>query len=148
MATLQPPPELPRMRIPENLAGIIEHYVVRLSTDERAVLETAAVCGVDFRAGTIAAVLNRDATSVATICDHLARGRLWLRAPADDGSNVRELGYSFRHAVFRQWLYERIGPTQRTELQCKVAAALERQRTAARLSQLQRRRVVHPAASL
>ena len=115
--------QLPRMRIPENLAGIIEHNVARLSSDERAVLETAAVCGVDFRAGTIAAVLDRDAASVATVCGHLARGRLWLRAPADDGSNVRELGYSFRHAVFRQWLYERIGPTQRTELQCKVAAA-------------------------
>ena len=43
--------QLPRMGIPENLAGIVEHYVARLSSDERAVLQAAAVCGVDFRAG-------------------------------------------------------------------------------------------------
>ena len=122
--------QLPRMGIPENLAGIVEHYVARLSSDERAVLQAAAVCGVDFRAGTVAAALDRDATSVATVCGHLARGRLWLRAPAGDGNNARELGYSFRHAVFRQWLYERIGLTRRTELQRKIAATLERQRTA------------------
>ena len=116
MATLQPPANCRGSRIPENLAGIIEHYVARLSSDERAVLEAATVCGADFRADTIAAVLDRDAAAVATVCGHLARGRLWLRAFADDGSNAQEPWYSFRHAVFRQWLYERIGPTQRTEL--------------------------------
>lgn len=121
--------ELSRMRVPESLAGIIEHYVAQLSSDERTVLETAAVCGVDFRAGTIATVLDRDAASVATLCGQLARGRLWLRAHSDDESDVREMGYSFRHVVFRQCLYERIGRTQRTELECKVSAVLERQCT-------------------
>ena len=84
--------QLPRMSIPESLAGIVEHYVARLSSDERAVLEAAAVCGVAFRADTIAAALDRDAASIATVCGHLARGRLWLRVPTDDGNNVRELG--------------------------------------------------------
>ena len=124
-----PATQLRRIGIPENLAGIIEHYVARLSSDERTVLDAATVYGADFRADTIAAVLDRDAAAVATVCGHLARGRLWLRAFANDGS-AQEPWFSFRHAVLRQWLYERIGPTQRTELQCKVAAALERQPTA------------------
>ena len=124
-----PATELPTIGIPENLAGIIEHYAARLSSDERAVLGAATVYGADFRADTIAAVLDRDAAVVATVCGHLARGGLWLRAFADDESHAQTPRFSFRHVVFKQWLYERIGPTQRTELQRKVAAVLERQRT-------------------
>ena len=121
---------LPSMRIPENLAGIIEHYVTRLSSHERAVLEAAAVSGVHFRIDMVAAMLGCAAASVASVCEHLARGRLWVRAPAEEGNPPREPTYSFRQAVFRQWLYERLGATQRAALHHKGSAAMEQQRMA------------------
>ena len=119
-----------RMAIPENLAAIIDQYIARLVPEQRAVLEAAAVCGVEFRVGTVAAVLERDTASVAAICDELARGHLWLSAPADDANNARDLPYFFRHALFRQWLCERTGRLARTRLHGKVGAALELERAA------------------
>ena len=121
--------QLPSMRIPENLAGIIEHYVTRLSLDERAVLEAAAVSGIDFRVERVAAMLDRDSASVASVCEHLARGRLWVRAQAEESNPPREPTYSFRHAVFRQCLYERLGATHRAALHRKGSAAVKEQGT-------------------
>ena len=46
------------------------------------------------------------------------------------GSNAAELPYSFRHALFRQVLYERTNPSVRLELHRKVGTTLERERAA------------------
>ncbi len=67
-----------RSAIPENLSSIIDHYVARLTLEQRAVLEAAAVCGVEFRVDTAATVLAQDVASVAAICDALARALLWV----------------------------------------------------------------------
>src|SRR4029077_16081289 len=96
------PVEVEKMAVPENLAAIIEHYIARLGDGERILLSAAAVCGVEFRIDTVARALERDAAWVAQICDALARQRLWLR-PRDG----EEGAYAFRHALFRQLLYER-----------------------------------------
>ena len=45
-----------------------------------------------------------------------------------EGSNAAELPYSFRHALFRQVLYERTNPSVRSQLHRKVGTALERER--------------------
>ena len=125
------PLRLVRIAIPENLAGIIDQCVARLANEQRVVLEAAAVCGSDFRVGTVASVLERDAASVAVICDELARGHVRLRPSlAEDRTNSANVVHSFGHDLFRQVLYEGIGPLARTQLHCKVGAALERERTA------------------
>ncbi len=93
------------------------------------VLSAAAVCGVEFRVDTISGALERDAVWVGQTCDELAREQMWLVAPrAEGGSNAAELPYSFRHALFRQVLYERTAPSVRAQLHRKVGAALERER--------------------
>ena len=70
-----------------------------------------AVCGVEFRVNTVSDALERDAAWVGQTCDELAREQLWLSAPrAEQGSDVTERPYSFRHALFRQVLYERTAP--------------------------------------
>ena len=122
---------LANVAVPQNLAGIIDHYVARLGNEERALLAAAAVCGVEFRVNTIADVLERDVTSVAEMCEQLVREQLWLTAarPRDE-SIAPELPYSFRHALFRQVLYERTPSAVRTQLHRKVGAALERERAA------------------
>ena len=121
--------QLAKIAVPENLAAIIDHYIAKLTSDQRLVLSAAAVCGIEFCVDTISGALERDALWVDQTCDELAREQLWLvasRAEAD--SNAAELPYSFRHALFRQVLYERTAPSARAQLHREIGAALERER--------------------
>jgi DNA-binding winged helix-turn-helix (wHTH) protein/tetratricopeptide (TPR) repeat protein len=123
------PEQVAKIAVPENLAAIIEHYIAKLEDAQRRVLSAAAVCGVQFRVNTIAAALERDAAWVGDICDQLAREQLWLVAPhAEEGGDDAQSPYSFRHALFRQVLYERTSPSARAPLHRKMGAALERER--------------------
>lgn len=125
------PARLAAVAVPENLAAIIDHYVDRLDADQRELLAAAAVCGVEFRAGTVARALGRDAASVVLACDALARGQVWIASPRGNADAVaQEPPYAFRHALFRQVMYERIPAMLRAELHARVGAALEQERAA------------------
>jgi len=122
---------LAAVAVPENLAAIIDHYIDRLGSEPRALLAAAAVCGVEFRVDTLALALGRDIATVALACDELMREHVWLAlARGRDGSDALESPYSFKHALFRQVLYERTPPSARMQLHRDVGAALERERTA------------------
>jgi DNA-binding winged helix-turn-helix (wHTH) protein len=122
---------LAAVAVPENLAAIIDHYVDRLGSEQRALLAAAAVCGVEFRVDTLARALERDIASVALGCDELMREHVWLAPPrAAEDSDVLEPPYSFKHAMFRQVQYDRTPPSARTQLHRDVGAALERERAA------------------
>jgi DNA-binding winged helix-turn-helix (wHTH) protein/tetratricopeptide (TPR) repeat protein len=121
--------QLAKIAVPENLAAIIDHYIAKLTSDQRLVLSAAAVCGIEFRIHTVSGALERDPVWVGQTCDELAREQLWVIAPrAEEVSNAAELPYSFRHALFRQVLYERTPPSARAQLHRKMGAALERER--------------------
>jgi len=125
------PEQVSKIAVPENLAAIIEGYIARLDDEPRALLTAAAVCGVQFRVDTVAAALQRDPALVAQTCDALAREGLWLTAARpEDGADAAELPYSFRHALFRQVLYEGIAAAVRVRLHRQVGEALERERSA------------------
>jgi DNA-binding winged helix-turn-helix (wHTH) protein/tetratricopeptide (TPR) repeat protein len=106
--------------IPESLTGVIERYIDELAPEERAALEAASACGVEFRLDSVARVLERDTSSLDELCAKLARHQRWL-SEADGG-------YEFRHALYREVLYKRIAPVTRVELHRKIAASLERVR--------------------
>ena len=100
-----------------------------MADERRLLLSAAAVCGLEFRIDTLARVLERDALWVADACDQLLREQLWLVASrARDQGDSPERPYSFRHALFRQVLYDRLAPSARAELHRKVGAALEQER--------------------
>ncbi len=121
--------QLAKIAVPENLAAIIDHYIAKLTGTQRLVLSAAAVCGIEFCIHTISGALERDTVWVGETCDQLAREQLWLVAPRAEGSNnAAELPYSFRHAVFRQALYERTNSSVRSQLHRKVGTTLERER--------------------
>jgi DNA-binding winged helix-turn-helix (wHTH) protein len=123
--------QLANLAVPENLAAIIDHYIAKLGGEERALLSAAAVCGVEFRISTVSDVLERDTALTVATCDQLAREQLWLNAPLDQGgSDSPEQPYSFRHALFRQVLYERTPATARAQLHRKAGIALQRERAA------------------
>jgi hypothetical protein len=122
---------LGNMTMPESLAAVIDRYIEKLGLEQHALLSAAAVCGVEFRARTVAYSLDRDAAAVDEKCGQLAYEQQWLVAPrSEDGSDATDLPYSFRHALVRQLLYERLGPLARAELHVKVGRALERERAA------------------
>ena len=77
-------------------------------------------------------VLERDVGWVGERCDELARRQHWLSTLAlsrlPDGS--LEARYSFRHALYRQVLYQRIGALARAQLHRRAALSMERSRTA------------------
>jgi DNA-binding winged helix-turn-helix (wHTH) protein/tetratricopeptide (TPR) repeat protein len=123
--------QLAKAAVPENLAAIIDHYIAKLGNEQRGLLSAAAVCGVEFRVTTLSAALARDAAWVEQTCEELAREQLWLAAPrVEPGRDAAKLPYSFRHALFRQVLYERTAPSARAQFHGKVGAALERERAA------------------
>ena len=116
--------------VPENLYAIIDHYVAKLGNERRLVLSAAAVCGLEFGTDTVARVLERDPLWVADACDELYREQVWLVASrAKDQGKAPDKPYAFRHALFRQVLYDRLAPSARAELHRKAGAAFEREST-------------------
>jgi len=117
--------------VPENLAAVIDHYIARLGSDQRTLLAAAAVCGVEFRVETLARVLGLDIGSAALACDDLVREHVWLAAPrGSEGSVELESTYFFKHALFRQVLYDRTPSPARIRLHHDVGAAREAERAA------------------
>ena len=125
-----PAARLAAIDVPENLAAIIDHYIARLGGEQRALLEAAAVCGVEFRVETLATILGLDIGSAALACDELVREHVWLAVRAGGGSERLELPYCFKHALFRQVLYDRTPPPARRRVHFEVGAALEGERAA------------------
>lgn len=120
--------QIARIAVPESLAAIIEHYVAGLDGDRRTLLSAAAACGVQFEVRTVASALDRDEAWVADLCARLARERLWLALPVEGESAEDASSFAFRHALFRQVLYERTPSSVRAQLHRRVGAALERDR--------------------
>jgi DNA-binding winged helix-turn-helix (wHTH) protein/tetratricopeptide (TPR) repeat protein len=117
------------LAVPENLAALIDHYITRLSDEQRALLSTAAVAGDQFRVGPLALALEREPAVVDQACDELARMQLWLRRTGS-GADAAPPSYAFRHALFRQVLYERTGAAVRAQLHRRVGLALQVERAA------------------
>jgi len=119
--------------VPENLLAIIEHYSSKLGNERRSLLSAAAVCGMEFRVDSVSRVLERNAGEVAEECERLLREQLWLTAPrAGNDADADEERYSFRHALFRQVVYDRMGSSMRVDLHRKVGTVLERERAEGR----------------
>src|SRR4029453_8816022 len=91
-----------------------------------SLLEAASVCGVQFRLSTVARILDVDPMTLAGPCAELARCPRWLKdLPRRAESPPSESGYVFRHALYREVLYKRVGRLARVELHRKVPASPE-----------------------
>ena len=117
-----------RLPFRESLATLIDHYIARLGDEQRALLSAAGLCGAEFRVGTVARALERDAAWVDQACDELVRQQIWLKRTRE--GQASEPTYAFRHALFRQVLVERTAAAVRAQLHRKVGAALESERAA------------------
>ena len=125
--TPDPSLQLASMPIPETLTGLVERHIEQLEPAQRAVLEAASVCGIEFRISTVAAVLGIDVSLMAELCAELARSARWLR----EGSlklprAASDAVFLFRHALYREVLFQRITPIARMKFQQRMAALHER----------------------
>ena len=122
-------PELARsLPIPDNLAGVIEHQLLRLGAGDRALLQAAALIGAEFDHLLLAEATEADPDVVLAAVDVLVERRLWLQAASarslPDGRISQ--GYAFRHALHRHVLDASVGPAARARLHRGIAAALQR----------------------
>jgi DNA-binding winged helix-turn-helix (wHTH) protein/tetratricopeptide (TPR) repeat protein len=118
--------------VPESLAGVIEKQIERLPEDLRLLLGAASVCGMEFRADTVADALPRDAAWVQQGADRLVSQLNWLNALGvtrrADGS--LDALYTFKHALYRRVFYQRLGAANRAELHQRIGLSLQRGRAA------------------
>ncbi|MCW5635154.1 MAG: AAA family ATPase [Rubrivivax sp.] len=125
-AALASDADLP-LPVPDSLAGAIEGQLTKLPGAAREVLQAASVCGMEFRAGLVAAVLQRDAGEVGDVCNTLVHRQLWLRdagvATLADGT--LDAKYSFRHAVYKHVFRQRLATAERIQWHRRAARALE-----------------------
>jgi DNA-binding winged helix-turn-helix (wHTH) protein/DNA-binding CsgD family transcriptional regulator/tetratricopeptide (TPR) repeat protein len=112
---------------PPTLRRILEAQLDRMPDTARRVLEAASVAGLRFDTAMAAPAAEMDEQSFEAICEELSRNSSTIRqgdlAILPDGDLVR--AYAFKHAVFRQVLYDRIGPARRAYLHRAIGDRLE-----------------------
>lgn len=112
---------------PPTLGRMLEAKMDRLPDAARRVLEAASVAGLRFDAATAAPAAEMDEQSFEAICEELSRNTCTIRygdlVTPPDGELIR--AYVFKHAVFRQVLYDRIGLSRRARLHRSVGNRLE-----------------------
>jgi DNA-binding winged helix-turn-helix (wHTH) protein/tetratricopeptide (TPR) repeat protein len=112
--------------VPEDLTGAVEKRIGGMPADIVKLLEAAAICGVEFRAGAVAEVLGLALHEVIESCDQLVRKQYWLRhvATIDLRDGSLDSTYAFRHAIYRHVFYQRTGAATRVQLHRRVAQVL------------------------
>jgi DNA-binding winged helix-turn-helix (wHTH) protein len=117
----------PAIATPPTLRRILEAKIDAMPDEARRVLEAASVMGLRFDTSTAAPAVEMDEQSFETICEGFTRNGCTIRRDdlvrLPDGDLVQS--YAFRHAVFRQVLYEGIGQSRRARLHRAIGVRLE-----------------------
>ena len=113
--------------VPDTLKAMIEGHIERQAAGDRRLLETASVVGIQWPAGLVAALLGQSSSEVEAACQHLVRAsQILTGAAATEGPDARpEAVYAFRHNLYAEVLYARLGPAQRAELHRRLGQELE-----------------------
>jgi len=113
--------------IPGSLRRAVEKQLERLGPDEQRVLEAAAVAGVEFTAGEVAAALDEDVEAVDARCMALAHRQQLVRSLGTcawpDGAETGR--YGFTHALYLEMLGDRIPVSARRRLHQRIGTRLE-----------------------
>jgi DNA-binding winged helix-turn-helix (wHTH) protein/predicted ATPase len=125
---LAPGPDGADRQVPDDLRRLLELQLGRLDPGDLAVLEAAAVAGVEFAAATAASGGPGDVEAVEGRCAALARHGRLLRAtgPVAWPDGTVSAGFRFVHDLHRTVLYDRIPAGRRARLHAAVGDRLER----------------------
>ena len=104
--------------IPTELQQLIDKQIRQLTEMPQRVLEVASVVGNEFSVASVATGLNEDAGEIEEVCEVLAeRGQFVDEAGFVEWSDGTLSGqYRFRHALYQNVLYQRLGQARRVRL--------------------------------
>jgi predicted ATPase len=113
--------------VPARLQHLVTRRLEALPKPAQRVLEAAAVAGQAFPVAAGAAGLRWPIARIDRVCETVAAQGQFLRAMDlelwPDGT--RSARYQFRHALYHQVCYERLGAARRVDLHRQFAARLE-----------------------
>jgi len=116
-----------KLGIPENLQQTIAQRVARLDPNERSILETASVAGIEFTAAVVAAAMKKKPIAVEERFGELARCKQFIQVKGTmewpDGTVTER--YGFIHALYQEALYERVTGGKRVELHQRIGECIE-----------------------
>jgi predicted ATPase/DNA-binding winged helix-turn-helix (wHTH) protein len=110
---------------PPTLARVIETKIESMTDQQRRVLEAASVAGTSFDPVTTARAADLDELSFEATCESLTPSTIHRDKLMALPNNQLVRTYRFNHAVYRQVLYDRIGPVRRASLHCALGNRLE-----------------------
>ncbi|MGH7754437.1 MAG: transcriptional regulator, partial [Gemmatimonadales bacterium] len=125
--TLREGTEAPEASLPEGLRAMLRRRIEALAPEARRVLEAASVVGETFAAAAVAAGAQCAVEDVEAVCEELVVQQHFLD---DSGLTAWPDGtsggsYGFRHVLYQQVLYERLGATRRMQLHRRIGIRLE-----------------------
>lgn len=115
------------LRIPESIQRAISTQIDRLQTDERLLLESASVAGMNFTLSVAATVTGISLYEAESALTSLARRQRFIRrADMLNSSTGRVIsGFEFIHVLYREAFNQRILPERLEELHRRVGACKE-----------------------
>jgi class 3 adenylate cyclase len=125
--------DLEALEMPPSLHALLAARLDQLGAEQRAVIEPAAVVGLEFEVAAVRALAEGAGAAVETHLPVLSRKQLVqpIEAPADDPA------YRFRHGLVREAAYQRLLKRARAELHERFAGwAAERYQARARGDEL------------
>ena len=113
--------------IPGDVGRMIGLQVDRLPDLDRRVVEAASAAGTEFSALMAAAGADVPVDAADACCAGLVRRELFLvPCGADEWPDGSVAGrYAFRHALYREAVYERVQPGRRAAMHRRIGARLE-----------------------
>lgn len=124
---LQTPAESIKRETPPTLGRLIETRFEWLPETERRILEAASVTGLQFCASVAVAATDLDFYAFEDACESLCRRMLFIQHDGlrllPGGRQLRQ--YRFRHDIYRQVLYDLLGPARLSRLHAAIGSRLE-----------------------
>ena len=104
--------------MPQGLQQLIEAQVGRLGEEEQQVLEVGSVAGAEFVVASVAAGMQTTPEAIEAVCEGLARQGQFLedRGLTEWPDGTVSGRYGFRHALYQEVVYQRIGAGRRARL--------------------------------
>ena len=113
--------------VPESLRQIIEQQLRHVGPDDQSLLEAASIAGRAFSAAALAAVVPQATEDIEARLAVLAHHGQFIEAGGlvawPDGTVAA--GYSFRHDLYRDILYDRIPPSRQRRWHLQIGARKE-----------------------
>jgi predicted ATPase len=106
------------LAVPQRLRDLLEAQLGRLGATEQQVLEVGSVAGAEFAAASVAAGVQMAPEAVEAVCEGLARQGQFLedRGLAEWPDETVSGRYGFRHALYQEVVYQRLGEGRRARL--------------------------------